>query len=47
MKLAVLTGLVIAFVHMVLVQLPLAQENRMGQLGLLVYPLEEPYYASL
>lgn len=46
MKLAVLTGLVIAFVHMVLVQLPLAQENRMGQLGLLVYPLEEPYYAS-
>lgn len=46
MKLAVITGLAVAFTHMFLVQLPLAHENRMGQLGLLLYPMEEPYYAS-
>ncbi|MCI5760525.1 MAG: hypothetical protein MR218_10825 [Eubacterium sp.] len=45
-KLAVLTGLAIAFSHIVLVQVPLARENHMAKLGLLLYPLLEPYYAS-
>lgn len=45
-KFAVLTGLAIAISHIVLVQIPLARENHMAQLGLLLYPLVEPYYAS-